>query len=519
MGFAAQAGDRRAKPARQGICPGMAHVHAKIDSRPRRGAARAAPARVGSARSRRHGRWRHFEDFASIGFAYLAALLDGLAIFGAAASSSALYGIVTLGRMPFVESPTAVGAIVAAIVVAAGVQNGEYVLERYGARAGRFSRSFSTWNFAFLCALALGFATRTSGDFSRGAVGVFYVAGFLAMFSTRLVLIKAVERTRRAGLIRPRRVVVVGFEDALVELAPRFVPSADRMEIAAMIALRDNQAYLADDLALAAAAVRMLRPDDIYVAIPWSRIEVIEASVDVFLRTPAEIHLGAEAILERFKEARVVQFGPTAGLGLTRPPLTRLQRAEKRLFDLLAATLGLIALAPLFAVVALCIRWEGPGPILFRQTRYGFNQEPFRIIKFRTMTTMEDGAAVKAATRADPRVTRVGAVLRRFSIDELPQLLNVLAGEMSIVGPRPHALAHDQRYVARISRYARRHNVKPGITGWAQVCGHRGEIRDDEDMQARIDDDLYYVDNWSLWLDVKIVLWTFLSVSAHRNAY
>jgi len=132
---------------------------------------------------------------------------------------------------------------------------------------------------------------------------------------------------------------------------------------------------------------------------------------------------------------------------------------------------------------------------------------------------MEDGAHVKAATRGDPRVTGVGAVLRRFSIDELPQLLNVLAGDMSIVGPRPHALAHDQRYVERISRYARRHNVKPGITGWAQVNGHRGEIHNDETMQARIDHDLYYVDNWSLWLDVKIVARTVLSMSAHKNAY
>jgi Undecaprenyl-phosphate glucose phosphotransferase len=497
----------------------MRHARVKIDGAPRRGRRPIARAAVARPLSRRQGRWRAIEDFAPIGFAYLAGLLDALAILSAAAASSALYRIVTFGRMPPVESATTVGVIVGAIVIAAGVQNGEYGLEGYSERAGQFARSFSAWNFAFLCALALGFATRTSSDFSRGAVGVFYVAGFVAMFATRLALVEAVGRTQRAGLIRPRRVVVVGFEDALAQLAPRFNPAVDRMEIASMIALRDNQAYLTDDLALAAAAVRMLRADDIYIAIPWSRTEVIEACVDVFLRTPAEIHLGSEAILDRFKEARVVQFGPTAGLGLTRPPLTRLQRAEKRAFDVLAATLGLIALAPLFALVALCIRLEGPGPILFRQTRYGFNQEPFRIFKFRTMSTMEDGADVKAATRADPRVTRVGAVLRRFSIDELPQLLNVLMGEMSIVGPRPHALAHDQRYVARISRYARRHNVKPGITGWAQVCGHRGEIRDDEDMQARIEHDLYYVDNWSLWLDIKIVLRTVLSATAHQNAY
>ncbi len=497
----------------------MRHAQVKIDGMPHR-PARAVPRAPGSRpQPKPQRRSRAIADIAMIGFGYLAALADALAILSAAAASSALYRVVTLGRMPPVESATTVGVIVGVIVIAAGIQKSEYGLESYAALGGQFVRAFSIWNFAFLCALALGFATRTSSDFSRGAVGVFYVAGFLSVFLGRLALVELVERTRRAGIIRPRRVVVVGFEDALSEFAPRFDPIADGMEIASMVALRDHEAYLADDLALAAATVRMLRPDDIYIAIPWSRAQVIESCVDVFLRTPAEIHLGAERLLERFKEARVVQFGPTAGLGLTRPPLTRLQSAEKRAFDLVAASVGLVALAPLFALVALCIRLEGPGPILFRQTRYGFNQEPFRIFKFRTMRTMEDGAAVKAATRGDPRVTRVGAFLRRFSVDELPQLLNVLKGDMSIVGPRPHALAHDQRYVERISRYARRHNVKPGITGWAQVSGHRGEIHNDEGMQARIEHDLYYVDNWSLWLDFKIVVMTAISVSAHKNAY
>jgi lipopolysaccharide/colanic/teichoic acid biosynthesis glycosyltransferase len=204
---------------------------------------------------------------------------------------------------------------------------------------------------------------------------------------------------------------------------------------------------------------------------------VIEACVDAFLRTPTEIHLGGETLLDRFKDARIVAFGASAGVALTRPPLTRLQQAEKRALDLVVATLGLALLAPFFVLIALAIRIESPGPALFRQTRYGFNQEPFRIFKFRTMRALEDGATVKAATRNDPRVTRVGAFLRRTSIDELPQLLNVVAGDMSIVGPRPQAMAHDQLYVERIARYARRHNVKPGITGWAQVNGLRGETR------------------------------------------
>ena len=132
---------------------------------------------------------------------------------------------------------------------------------------------------------------------------------------------------------------------------------------------------------------------------------------------------------------------------------------------------------------------------------------------------MEDDAQLTSATRSDARVTRVGAILRRASIDELPQLLNVLAGEMSLVGPRPHAIAHDQRYEGRIARYARRHNVKPGITGWAQVCGLRGEITSDEKMRRRVEHDLYYVDNWSLWLDVKIIAMTIFSPKAHRDAY
>ena len=286
-----------------------------------------------------------------------------------------------------------------------------------------------------------------------------------------------------------------------------------------MIALRDHQAYLADDLALAAAAVRVHRADDVCLAIPWSRHEVFESCFAAFLRTPAEIHLDAARLFDRFGEARIVELGPVSGLRLTRPRLTLLQRLEKRLFDIAFSGLALIVLAPFLFAVALMIRFDSKGPALFRQTRYGFNQEPFRIYKFRTMRTMEDGAKVVSAKRDDPRVTRLGRFLRGASIDELPQLINVLRGEMSIVGPRPHAMAHDQRYVDRLSRYARRHNVKPGITGWAQVHGHRGEITNDQQMLARLEHDLYYVDNWSLWLDVKIVFMTVFSRKARSNAF
>jgi Undecaprenyl-phosphate glucose phosphotransferase len=299
----------------------------------------------------------------------------------------------------------------------------------------------------------------------------------------------------------------------------RYDLSKTDMEIVSASVLREGEGYLSEDLSLAAATVRVLRPDDIFIAVPWSQTRIIDACVDAFLRTPAEIHLGPEAILDRFSEAEVAQLGPISSLNLTRRPLSPLQRAEKRVFDMAISALALIVLAPLFAVVALWIRLDSAGPAFFLQRRYGFNQEPFRIVKFRTMTTMEDDSKLISATRFDPRVTRIGAFLRRTSIDELPQLLNVLKGDMSLVGPRPHALAHDQRYERRIAQYARRHNVKPGITGWAQVCGLRGEVATEDKMRRRVEHDLYYIDNWSLWFDLKIVAMTAFSSSAHSDAY
>jgi exopolysaccharide biosynthesis polyprenyl glycosylphosphotransferase len=192
---------------------------------------------------------------------------------------------------------------------------------------------------------------------------------------------------------------------------------------------------------------------------------------------------------------------------------------QKRFFDLVCAAIALIALTPLLIAVAILIKLDSPGPIFFVQRRYGFNQQPFRIIKFRTMRALEDGAVVPQARRDDPRLTKIGPWLRRWNIDEIPQLFNVLTGDMSLVGPRPHALSHDHDFEGRISLYARRHNVKPGITGWAQINGYRGETDTDEKIRRRVEHDLFYIDNWSLWLDLKIIARTLLSRAAYRNAY
>jgi exopolysaccharide biosynthesis polyprenyl glycosylphosphotransferase len=200
-------------------------------------------------------------------------------------------------------------------------------------------------------------------------------------------------------------------------------------------------------------------------------------------------------------------------------PLTRIESGAKRLMDIVVASVSLIALLPLLILTAIAIKLDSRGPVIFRQRRHGFNGQTFMIYKFRTMKVQEDGAAVVQARKADPRTTRIGRILRETSIDELPQLLNVLLGNMSIVGPRPHALVHDHEYGKMIANYAFRHHVKPGITGWAQVNGFRGGTPQLELMQRRIQHDLWYIDNWSLSLDMLIVIKTMFEVLRRNNAY
>jgi len=198
-------------------------------------------------------------------------------------------------------------------------------------------------------------------------------------------------------------------------------------------------------------------------------------------------------------------------------PLSESNVLLKSMLDYAVALVGLIVLAPLLAVVALAIKIDSPGPVFFRQRRYGQNNSIFRIFKFRTMAVTEDGPTVKQAERDDPRVTRMGRILRRTSIDELPQLLNVLTGDMSIVGPRPHALAHDQLFEQKLDLFSRRRRVRPGLTGWAQVHGFRGETKTTEDIRSRMQHDLYYIDNWSIWLDIEIITRTVFVL--FRGAY
>lgn len=460
-------------------------------------------------------------------FSLLAGLFDFVAIMIAAVSMEALYHFWAYGSegLAWVFSRGEESAsnlqlclFAAASFVFANVMRKEYCFTNYLQLRGHGGRSLSLWSVVILCAVSAGFFTRTGADSSRAAFALVYVVGFVAIYAERAALTHVVSMSAARGGVSARRLFLVGFEYDVEAFMHRYKPWNYGMHIVGAVVLRETDETLDDDLALAAASARLLRPDDVFILAPWARTDVIDSCVTAFLRVPARIQLGPERVLDRFVDAHIDKVGAISSLSLAGHPLSLVEVAAKRSFDFLASALAMVLLSPLLLAVAVLIKLDSPGPALFFQRRYGFNQETFRIFKFRTMTTMEDGRHIKQATANDSRITRIGRFIRRYNIDELPQLINVLRGEMSLVGPRPHALAHDQLFERRIALYARRHNVKPGITGWAQVNGLRGEIDTPEKIRQRVEHDLYYIDNWSIGLDLWIILLTVFSRKAYRNA-
>jgi Undecaprenyl-phosphate glucose phosphotransferase len=455
----------------------------------------------------------------------VSAVADAAVIIGASLLTGSIYHEVAYGSLGSLTDFVAVGCAAASIFTLPGIVQGEYGVSHYFSFKPHIRRAFTLWNVTFLCLLALGFLIKTTEGYSRGSMILFYVAGLPAIGLARYALVRTVVIGSKVGFVAAQRVFLVGTERDIAAFLRRYQPWNVGLQIVggAYLSPRsgdtaESRQALAATLKDAIDSARSLTPDSVFVVAPWSDVETIDLCVEELQTIPVEIHLGPERILDRFDKVRIANFGSIATLQLTRAPLTALEVIQKRIFDIVVAAGALIVLAPFLACVAILIRLDSPGPAFFRQRRYGFNQQPFRIIKFRTMTTLDDGEAIRQARHGDGRITRIGRWLRRWNIDELPQLLNVLKGDMSLVGPRPHALSHDREYEQRISLYARRHNVPPGITGWAQVNGLRGETDTDEKMRRRVDYDLYYIDNWSMLFDLRILLLTALSPRAYRNA-
>ncbi len=461
------------------------------------------------------------------GFAPFAAALDALLIVALSVIAGIVYHYAVYDSFGVLQNYVRVGMLAAFFYVAPRSLLKQYDVAEMCADPSAIKRVFYVWNFAFFCVLAIGFISKLTDVYSRGSVLLFYVCGLMGLMLLRAATVSFVRGGFRKGWLASKRLMVLGTESKVRgfhhQISPlefglqiadvELLPKKTKGEGAKRFAERRNAA-----LQRAVEKARSLKVDNVVLLVPWSETATIAACRDAFLEVPAATLLGPEQVLDRALDAGLCRLGPTAGVNLVRAPLSNVDTFAKRTMDIIVASVALVLLLPVLVILAILIKLDTRGPVFFRQLRHGFNQKPFRIIKFRTMTVTEDCASFRQATPDDPRVTRIGRFMRRWNLDELPQILNVLKGEMSIVGPRPHALIHNHEFQDRIALYARRHNVKPGITGWAQVNGYRGQTDTDDKMRGRVEHDLYYIDHWSIWFDIQIILMTVFTRRAFSNA-
>ena len=427
------------------------------------------------------------------------------------------HGTLTLPSFYF--TPTLLGALLAA--------NFLHLVRAYSTEALRrpalqVGKAAAAWMAASAALVAIAYLTSTSIIYSRGWALLWLVLAPLGFMLVRGFAAARVARWRRRGLLSTR-VAVIGSGELARAVARQLEDApdqqyrvvgffSDRAEPEAEVAPKGGT-----DLLLAAVAANQV--DEILVALPWGAGQSLDALLRRLNSVPVNVRICPDLALLKRPVRRLPPIAALPTFDLYERPLSGWNQVSKRAEDLVLAPLILICALPILLLVALLIKLDSPGPILFRQRRFGFNNNEFTVYKFRTMHHAPEEDSVPQARRGDRRVTRIGAFLRRTSLDELPQLMNVLRGEMSLVGPRPHAVEHNRLFAQTIDDYLGRHRVKPGITGWAQVSGLRGEIRSEEQLRLRVQHDLHYIDHWSLWLDLKILLLTLFVGFVHENAY
>jgi Undecaprenyl-phosphate glucose phosphotransferase len=453
----------------------------------------------------------------------------------AAFAASSLYHRTVFGQLPFATFYFGAAFGLSALFVLPSGFSRDYSVKRLLQRREQLRSVLLHWNSAYSLFVFGLFMMHATNFYSRGSVVAQYAAGLAAALLVRLLASAFLAKGLQSKRVRGRNVVVIGETARVEDTVRQLCRRGKGTEIVGVIALASNRrpasSPFAEDRSISTAAqmtgvlktlrdlAQRLPVDDIVLDLPWSDTKRIDALMERLAVIPATIHLAPDPTWSWTRDPVLARVGQVSTVRLAGAPLTLRDRVIKRVFDVAVASTLVIGALPLFAAIAIAIKLETAGPVLFRQRRHGFNQREFRMLKFRTMTTLDDGPAVPQATRNDERITKVGRFLRRSNLDEIPQLVNVLAGHMSLVGPRPHAVAHNDEYEERIRIYAQRHKVKPGITGLAQVNGHRGETDSIDKMVRRVEHDLLYIDRWSLFLDIKIMLLTLFSRRSYFNAY
>ena len=456
------------------------------------------------------------------------AVLTADVIFIVAASLvySSGYSWIATGVLANVPAFAGLGVIVAVNFTAIMTARRNYHLKNLALVYRQARDAIIIWTGVYAMLALVGFTMKISSEFSRGSVILFFIGGLVTVLGWRFLIANLILQSLANGSFARKKIIVIGEQDQYLSSRPlnelrRYgycsVKNCEvsKQEIAAPGITMSLRSKLAEVIQFA----RDERIEDIYLLMDWRHHRAIYGILHALAVLPISVHLVPDDNTAQFLNYPITNIGGTWTAVLRRAPLSHTERAAKRFFDLSLAMGGLLTLLPLMLVTALLIKLDSRGPVFFLQKRNGFNGQPFNIFKFRTMHVLEDGPVIAQATRNDPRVTRLGRWLRISSIDELPQLFNVIRGDMSLVGPRPHASSHNSEYEKLIANYAFRHHVKPGLTGWAQVNGYRGETRQIEQMERRVEHDLWYINNWSPLLDLRIVLQTVVVALRQTTAY
>jgi putative colanic acid biosynthesis UDP-glucose lipid carrier transferase len=381
----------------------------------------------------------------------------------------------------------------------------------------KLRRMVAGWAVVLLMLVSLAAMLKTTDYYSRIWFGLWTIisTGGLVLV---LLITHAANIRKRNRMRETRPVVLVGAGEAALRLEKQIIsdPASDMKLMA-----RFGETW-SDDQALPVSGLAQFIQDkhiqSVWIAVPWEKEQLLEESLFQLKELVVDVNVVPDFHQYRLLNQSISEWGGLPVISLAGTPMTGAELRLKVVMDWVGALLLTLALSPFLLVVSAMILLTDGRPVIFRQQRHGIGGESINTLKFRTMREEKRGEAFKQAAPDDERVTWIGKLLRKTSLDELPQLFNVLKGEMSLVGPRPHPLELNLEYKSRIPKYMLRHKVKPGITGWAQVNGYRGQTETKEKMALRIEHDLWYIQNWSLWLDLKILLMTPL-VMIHRNAY
>jgi putative colanic acid biosysnthesis UDP-glucose lipid carrier transferase len=462
-------------------------------------------------------------------FAELVVLLDVSFVVASACLIKFAY-VDSGGRQAILDGHLNYLAIMALVTTAlflALQRGGQYNFSGSNGLFPEIARLVMAVVFSFGSALLVAFLLKESDQFSRVWMLSWCATIFLYLLGGRLFWLRLFGRLSRAGYFT-RRVYLIGGGDALQKTRESLALDRAAAEVVCISDLglesEHPSHHTINHIASAALAHAVAKGqsgaiDEMIVALPLSEGALLDHVIRRLKLLPVEIKVAVDFNGYGGRFTELSQVGATSLATVQKKPISEWNVLLKACEDYVIAVLALFVFLPAMAAIALAIKLDSGGPVLFRQRRHGFNHRVFSVYKFRTMTVAQDGEEVTQARRADPRVTRVGRILRKTSLDELPQLLNVLSGDMSLVGPRPHALVHNDHYSRLLENYASRHRVKPGLTGWAQINGWRGETSTPEAMEQRVRHDLEYIDNWSIWFDLKILFLTPIFGFASRSAY